>query len=209
MTLLTPLPGAGTPLPRCGQHVRVVWAGDIHAATVIHSDDWTVWVAPDVTPVSHRAGIEGPARLIWRGDFVPICVEGSAAHDGASLRIECDAPTLTTLDERARRRVQLRAPAEVSVPVRLTPRIASTWTINVSEGGVALEPLLRFPISVDDPIVVRISLDPAPVLTVGRVVAADRSEPVRVAFARLSERSRDSLIAVVNQVEARTRLHTE
>ena len=194
-------------LPRPGQWVRVVGNGEIVEARVVATSAGTVRVVAAIMPAPLEPRPDGRARLIWRGELHAMCVDGDIATNGPEWTIQCDPASVSTMEERARRRVAVRAPVQVAVPTRLSPHVGATWSINVSEGGVALEPVRGFVVAEREPLVVHLDFDDAPVLTVGRVVAAAPSEPVRVAFERISPTGRDQLIGVLNRLEAQSKVH--
>lgn len=194
-------------LPHRGQIVRLAWAGEVVSARVAWTCGWDLRLVAetDPGPAGHDAAIE--ARLVWRGETHAMCVDGIRSPGDAEWTITCDPATLTTLEERARRRVAVRAPVGVTVPSRLSPQVGMTWSINLSESGVALEPCRGLLISTRDTLVLRLGFDDLPALTVGRVVAAGPDQPVRVAFERMSPTTRSLLIGVVNRLEACSRAH--
>jgi hypothetical protein len=184
--------------------------GDVVSATVAWTDDWTVHVVANVEPDPgpDPKVFDPRVRLIWRGETHAICIDGLAAPGRTEWTVVCDPTTVSTLEERVARRVNVRAPVDITVPTRLAPEVQKTWTINLSESGVALEPPQGLLISTGEPLVLRMGFDATPVITVGRVVAAGASEPVRVEFARMSPTVRSQLIGVVNRLEAASKAHT-
>ena len=195
-------------LPHPGQSVRVVRGGDVMSATVAWTDGRLVHVVAEADPGPQLTAIGNAVRLIWRGETQAICVDGVSSPGHSEWTIVCDPTSVSTLEERARRRVAVRAPADLTVPTRFVPQVQTTWTINLSESGVALEPQRGLRVAVGEPLVLRLGLDITPVLTVGRVVDAQPAQPVRVAFDRMSPTVRGQLIGVVNRLEAAARVHT-